>query len=154
MDSVVKMILLRKNNGAGKLVFCHFSKEIDTVICRLRSNGVTNVGTFDGRTPPHLRHAKLRAKFDVLVLQIRTGCEGLNLQHDFSEVYFVSPHWNPYVEDQAIARCHRMGQTKPVHVFNFIMDSPGNSGSKSLDQYVHSVQQRKRRNLEIITPAQ
>ena len=39
----------------------------------------------------------------------------------FSEVYFVSPDWNPSVEDQAIARCHRFGQTEPVIVFRFIM---------------------------------
>ena len=34
---------------------------------------------------------------------------------------FVSPHWNPCVEDQAIARCYRMGQTKGVRVFRFYM---------------------------------
>jgi hypothetical protein len=39
----------------------------------------------------------------------------------FSEVYFVSPDWNPSIEDQAIARCHRFGQTEPVIVFRFIM---------------------------------
>ena len=42
---------------------------------------------------------------DVLVVQIQTACEGLNLQH-FSEIYFSTPHWNPAVEDQAVARAH------------------------------------------------
>ena len=46
---------------------------------------------------------------DVLILQIKSGCEGLNLQ-DYNQVYFVSPHWNPAVEDQAIARAYRIGQ--------------------------------------------
>ena len=59
---------------------------------------------------------------DVLILQIQTCCEGLNLQQ-FSEVYFVSPDWNPSIEDQAIARCHRFGQTEPVIVFRFTMAS-------------------------------
>ena len=36
-------------------------------------------------------------------------------------MYFVSPDWNPSVEDQAVARCHRFGQTEPVVVFRFVM---------------------------------
>jgi hypothetical protein len=58
----------------------------------------------------------------VLILQIQTASEGLNLQHHFSEIYFVSPHWNPAVQDQAVARCHRIGQTKPVSVYNYAMN--------------------------------
>ena len=58
---------------------------------------------------------------DALILQIQTGCEGLNLQENYSEIYFVSPHWNPAIEDQAIARCHRIGQKKPVLVKRFMM---------------------------------
>ena len=34
------------------------------------------------------------------------------MQH-FQEIYFTSPHWNPAVEDQAIARAHRIGQDQP-----------------------------------------
>ena len=78
---------------------------------------------------------------NVMILQIQTGCEGLNLQQ-FQEVYFTSPHWNPSVEEQAIARCHRIGQTKPVKVFRFIMKGFGEA--LSLDQYCISVQEKKR----------
>jgi len=76
----------------------------------------------DGRTKENERRQILApdAAVDVLILQIQTCCEGLNLQQ-FSEVYFVSPDWNPSVEDQAIARCHRFGQTEPVTVFRFVM---------------------------------
>ena len=58
-------------------------------------------------------------------MQIQTGCEGLNLQENYSEIYFVSPHWNPAIEDQAIARCHRIGQLKQVYVFRFKMEGFG-----------------------------
>ena len=51
---------------------------------------------------------------------MQSCCEGLNLQA-YSEVYFVTPHWNPFLEDQAIARCHRIGQTQRVQVFRFLM---------------------------------
>jgi hypothetical protein len=35
----------------------------------------------------------------------------------------MTPHWNPSIEDQAVARCHRIGQTKPVEVFRFTMSA-------------------------------
>ena len=83
----------------------------------------------------------------MLILQIQTGCEGLNLQENYSEIYFVSPHWNPAVEEQAIARCHRIGQKKEVVVNRFEMS--GFVGqkleTKTVDNYVGSVQDCKRK---------
>ena len=119
IDSVVEKVLQRKNNNRSKLIFCHYRDEIDVIKMRLVRGGM-HVETFDGRTPQCERNEIITNKCDVLILQIQTGCEGLNLQH-FSEVYFVSPHWNPAVEDQAVARCHRIGQTRPVDVFRFQM---------------------------------
>lgn len=79
---------------------------------------------------------------DVCLCQIQTGSEGLNLQH-FQEIYFSSPWWNPALEDQAVARAHRIGQEKPVDVFRFVLQNFGND-SKSLDQYCIEVQEKKR----------
>jgi len=149
MDAVVSTILGRKGNGNGKLVFCHFRGEIDTLISRLREGGIQNICTFDGRVTQAARFRLLRKKedYEVIVLQIQTGCEGLNLQKNFSEIYFVSPHWNPAIEDQAVARCHRIGQTKPVSVFRFHMESGDPSFEDeflTLDQYITTVQDGKR----------
>ena len=140
MDAVVNTILERKDNGKGKIVFCNFIDEIDTIAKRLRDGGIEKVVLYDGRTIGF-------DKADVIVLQIQTGCEGLNLQEFFSEVYFVSPHWNPAIEDQAIARCHRIGQKVDVDVFKFEMDGFGiekDIDSVTLDKYVNQVQTVKR----------
>lgn len=118
IDKVVTTILERKDNGAGKLVFCHYIQEIDQIKKALLAGGVGTVNTYDGRNSGNKGAFD---KADVLVLQIQTGCEGLNLQENFSEIYFVSPHWNPAVEDQAIARCYRIGQVRPVFVYRFVM---------------------------------
>lgn len=123
ISKVVKTILSRKDNGKRKIVFCHFRGEIDYIQSRLTTAFPSLVVRYlDGRTKESERRQILAhdAAIDVLILQIQTCCEGLNLQQ-FSEVYFVSPDWNPSVEDQAIARCHRFGQTEPVVVFRFIM---------------------------------
>jgi SNF2 family DNA or RNA helicase len=147
LDSVVKSILERKGNGCGKLIFCHFREEIDEIASRLRDGGMTNVATFDGRTSGSKRFDILNDKNEALILQIQTGCEGLNLQENYSEIFFISPHWNPAVEDQAIARCHRIGQTKHVMVQRFEMCSfaPNEEQeTRTVDKYVVDVQEIKR----------
>ncbi len=123
LDSVVDTILTNKGNGCGKLVFCHFREEIDEIHSRLVDGGIATVACFDGRLAQTLRQNILDDANEVLILQIQTGCEGLNLQKNYSEIYFVSPHWNPCVEDQAVARCHRIGQEKEVKVYRFNMDN-------------------------------
>jgi Superfamily II DNA/RNA helicases, SNF2 family len=128
-------------------VFCHFREEIDIIRQRLVSKGVIT-GTFDGRTSKEEREILLQSQCDVLILQIQTGCEGLNLQQ-FKEVYFVSPTWNPAVEDQAVARSHRIGQTEPVDVFRFIMEGFDNSAI-TLDSHVRALQILKRKEADLL----
>jgi hypothetical protein len=122
MDAVMRTLLSRIGNGNGKIVFCHYHLEMDTIVSRLQDIGFTDVATFDGRTLKSKRTGVLKEGHEILIVQVQTGCEGLNLQDDYSEVYFVSPTWNPAIESQAIARCHRIGQKKEVHVFRFCME--------------------------------
>jgi len=153
IDFVIQTILSRKDNEKGKLIFCHYRDEIDEIAKRLADGGMTNIATFDGRIRNNRRNEIVNEKNNVLILQIQTGCEGLNLQENYSEIYFISPHWNPAVEDQAIARCHRIGQKNIVSVFKFQMSSfvseeIDENGFKidtlTIDKYVNCVQDSKR----------
>jgi SNF2 family DNA or RNA helicase len=159
IDSVINKIIERKENGNGKLVFCHYKEEMDEIQRRLIREGIfeESIQLLDGRIRMDKRKEILNSgKYLVLILQIQTGCEGLNLQEHYNEIYFVSPHWNPAVEDQAVARCHRIGQKKQVDVFRFEMEAfsqeegleEGKDNSQnncvSLDSYVTSVQEKKR----------
>ena len=151
LNAVVETI---KKNGAGadteggevakKIVFCHFRQEIDELMARLKAEGVKCVA-IDGRTSQAQKETILQGTdVEVLVLQIQTCCEGLNLQ-EYSQVYFVSPHWNPAVEDQAVGRCHRMGQTKQVKVFRFQMAAFNQDEcSINIENYVAAVQEEKK----------
>ena len=55
----------------------------------------------------------------VFLISLKAGGVGLNLTAaDY--VYIVDPWWNPAVEQQAIDRTHRIGQTKNVFAYRMI----------------------------------
>lgn len=58
----------------------------------------------------------------VMVLSLRAGGQGLNLQ-EASYVFHFDRWWNPAVEHQAEDRAHRLGQTQPVNVYQYICES-------------------------------
>ena len=141
IDVVCSTLVERSGNGRRKLVFCHYRGEIDLIEKQLCDAGL-KVGVFDGRTPKKSRdHLLKNMELEVLILQIATGSEGLNLQH-YTETYFVSAHWNPALEDQAVARCHRIGQHEDVEVFRFEMAPFG--VSRNIEQYCKETQALKR----------
>jgi len=149
INAVLHAILHRRFNGKGKIVFCSYRDEIDYLATKLKEKCMS-VAIFDGRSHGKRKIKHLAEKYNVLILQIQTGCEGLNLQENYSEVYFVSPHWNPSIEDQAIARCHRIGQKQVVEVFKFVMhDFDAEPGDEkipvTLESYVRRVQHLKRK---------
>ena len=176
INAIIDTLKKAKGNGRRKLVFAHYRGEIDILMERLKKEGIT-CQAVDGRTkakerkfaimkPPSSREFDSVCKtwlktenymFDkinaflapeVLIVQIQTACEGLNLQH-FTDIYFTSPHWNPAVEDQAIARAHRIGQNTNVNVYKFTMKSLG-PRSMSFEDYCCKIQDTKREIMKIV----
>lgn len=154
IDQIVDHVTDRATNfKTNTIVFAHFRGEIDTLRQRFRDQKLS-VAVLDGRTDSKKRAAILSQKviFDVLIIQIQSGSEGLNLQ-GYNDVVFTSPHWNPAIDDQAIARAWRMGQKREVNVFNFAMESfttsedvegDDDSAAITLDTYCQDVQSGKR----------
>lgn len=152
LDAVFAKVKENSKNDNKKIVFCHFRMEMDELKKRFERLGL-KTAIVDGRITGKKRSDLLtKLDLDILILQINTCCEGLNLQQ-FNEIYFVSPHWNPAVEDQAVARAHRMGQKKDVQVYRFYMqgcdyDYDPTSSLKtiqgSLETYCKFRQDRKR----------
>lgn len=178
MTALAKHILngFKLKDGRRKIVFCHYRGEIDLLKGLLTKGGVV-CASMDGRTTKKQRenildYAVSSAGFSqvcrswrnsaewmfplindfiapqVLIVQIQTANEGLNLQH-YQDIYFTSPHWNPAVEEQAIARAHRIGQSRKVRVYRFIMEEfdaedDGSGRPITIDQYCQIVQNKKR----------
>ncbi|MBI4311595.1 MAG: restriction endonuclease [Chloroflexi bacterium] len=63
-----------------------------------------------------LQRFKEEAEHRILVLSLRAGGQGLNLQ-EASYVFHFDRWWNPATERQAEDRSHRLGQESPVHVY-------------------------------------
>lgn len=56
----------------------------------------------------------------ILLLSLRTGGVGINLTAA-NQVYHFDRWWNPAVEQQATDRAHRIGQSKRVQVYKFMV---------------------------------
>ena len=143
MDSVINHLVERKDNGNKKIIFTTFRGEIDHIQSQLTENGMSSE-YIDGRITKKQRNKVLENSADVLILQIKTGNEGLNLQQ-YNEIYFVTPDWNPQTEAQAVARCHRIGQTRSVYVYRFVMASfhENDATRGNIEMYTETVQEKK-----------
>lgn len=72
----------------------------------------------------------------VFLISLKAGGTGLNLT-EADYVYLVDPWWNPAVENQAIDRCHRIGQTK--HIVAIRLICPG-----TVEEKIMILQQSKK----------
>lgn len=72
----------------------------------------------------------------VFLISLKAGGTGLNLTRA-EYVFLVDPWWNPAVENQAIDRAHRIGQTNKVVAVRLI--APG-----TIEEKIMELQQRKR----------
>jgi len=123
MERIVADIILAEGMS---LVFCHFNTEMQRIASSLDENDVSSE-FYDGSMSHRERELTLK-KFrgessgspKVLIIQIMAGGVGLNLQN-FSNVFILSPDWNPTNEIQAIARAHRFGQKKKVTVNKYLV---------------------------------
>ncbi|WP_081887795.1 DEAD/DEAH box helicase [Verrucomicrobium sp. BvORR034] len=71
----------------------------------------------------------------VFLLSLKAGGSGLNLTAA-SYVILYDPWWNPAVENQAIDRAHRIGQTQPVMAYRLL-------AKNSIEEKIRHLQQQK-----------
>lgn len=130
------------------LVFSQFLGMLALIREKMKELGV-DYEYFDGSsTVAEREKAITRFQNDencrVFLISLKAGGVGLNLTAaDY--VYIVDPWWNPAVEQQAIDRTHRIGQTKNIFAYRMIC-------TDTVEDKILKLQERKR-NLakELIT---
>ncbi|KAK8031327.1 hypothetical protein PG990_001061 [Apiospora arundinis] len=117
--------LLGCSSDTKSIVFSGWNLTLDMANKGLTAAGLHCVQV-DGRVKSKER-TKLFEKFQsshdvqVLLLSLSCGAVGLTLTAA-SRVYLMEPQWNPALEEQALARIHRIGQMQPVTTIRFVVE--------------------------------
>jgi non-specific serine/threonine protein kinase len=122
LDELVREISENISNHKA-LVFSQFLGMLGLIRERLTEMGI-KYEYFDGSTSAPDREKAIQSFQNdttcrVFLISLKAGGVGLNLTAaDY--VYIVDPWWNPAVEQQAIDRTHRIGQTKNIFAYRMI----------------------------------
>jgi SNF2 family DNA or RNA helicase len=124
-----KMVLIDKllpkllKEGHKVLIFSQMVKMIDIIdeYCEFRGYPCERL---DGRISGNERQKSIdrfnsEAASFVFLLSTRAGGVGINLTAADTVIIFDSD-WNPQNDVQAMARCHRIGQSKNVTIYRLI----------------------------------
>jgi SNF2 family DNA or RNA helicase len=135
MDNLKAII----ETGESALVFTQFLGTFNLLAEAMKKEGVPFFA-MHGKVGRKERESQLRQFQEypggaVMLMTLKTGGVGLNLTKA-SYVFHLEPWWNPAVENQATDRTHRIGQTKPVQVYRYIM-------SESVEEKIEILKSRK-----------
>jgi SNF2 family DNA or RNA helicase len=153
IDSIKTSVLMDELvNNLGKhkaLVFSQFTGMLSLLATACDSHGISYY-KFDGQTPPQKR-AELVNKFqdpndttNIFLISLKAGNAGLNLTAaDY--VFLFDPWWNTAVQQQAIDRTHRIGQTKNVFAYKMVCKD-------TIEEKIIQLQNRKKQLAENLIP--
>lgn len=121
-------VLLRrlKSEGHRALIFTQMTKMLDILEAFINLYGYTYM-RLDGSTQPEERQTLMQRfntnpKIFLFILSTRSGGVGINLV-GADTVIFYDSDWNPAMDQQAQDRCHRIGQTREVHIYRLVSHS-------------------------------
>jgi len=124
--------------GRRVLVFSQFATMLKLIAAELDDLQLPWL-SLTGQTPVAQR-AQVVADFQagrapLMLVSLKVGGIGLNLTAADTVILF-DPWWNPAVEEQAIARAHRIGQQQAVLVYKLIVEG-------SIEERIQQLQERK-----------
>jgi len=128
-----------RKSGQKALIFSSFTKHLDLVGEYLDSQDIPFV-QLTGKTSQKNRQNAVKTfqgnpDIPFFLISIKAGGTGLNLTAA-NYVLILDPWWNPFVEEQAIARAHRIGLEHPLSVIKLI-------SSDSIEEKIIKLQQKK-----------
>ena len=122
LDSLLRTL---QTGGHRALVFTQMTKVLDILEQFLNIHGHRYL-RLDGATKIEQRQA-LTERFNsdnrilAFILSSRSGGIGINLT-GADTVIFYDMDWNPAMDKQCQDRCHRIGQTRDVHIYRMVSE--------------------------------
>ncbi|XP_076887824.1 ATP-dependent DNA helicase DDM1-like [Bidens hawaiensis] len=118
LDRLLQKLLPRKHKV---LIFSQWTKILDIMHYYFSEKDMP-VCRIDGNVKLEDRRQQIQdfndvdSEYRIFLLSTRAGGLGINLTAADTCILYDSD-WNPQMDLQAMDRCHRIGQTKPVHVY-------------------------------------
>ncbi|POY37118.1 helicase SNF2 [Solitalea longa] len=135
---VVELLQNTLVKGHKILVFSQFVKHLQLLRNELDTLNI-RYAYLDGSTQnrsANIKEFKENDDVQLFLISIKAGGTGLNLT-EADYVFLLDPWWNPAVEQQAIDRAHRIGQTKNVFIYKFITKN-------SVEEKILKLQKKKK----------
>jgi SNF2 family DNA or RNA helicase len=154
MESVKTEVLMSElENVLSKhkaIVFSQFTSMLNLLQQECKKHDI-DYYHFDGQTPPDKR-AEMVTQFQredntvhLFLISLKAGNTGITLTAaDY--VFLFDPWWNTAVQDQAIDRTHRIGQTKNVFAYKMICKD-------TIEEKIVNLQQKKKKLSEDLVSA-
>ncbi|KAH9324867.1 hypothetical protein KI387_005045 [Taxus chinensis] len=141
VSALLKELSELKASGLKSIVFSQWTSFLDLLqipLKRMNYGFVRLDGTMSQRQREKvIKEFSQNPTILVMLISLKAGGVGINLTAA-SNVFLMDPWWNPAVEEQAIMRIHRIGQTKEVKVRRFIVKG-------TVEERMQQVQARKQR---------
>lgn len=139
-DELMARAETARQEGHKVLIFSQFVKQLEIYKKEFDSRSWTYC-YLDGSMSIEQRQEQVQQfqtnpGISYFLISLKAGGVGLNLTAaDY--VFIIDPWWNPAVEQQAVDRTHRIGQTKTVFTYKFITKD-------TVEEKILSLQQRKK----------
>ncbi|CAN0900454.1 DNA repair protein RAD5A [Linum grandiflorum] len=139
--ALLRELEILRASGSKSIVFSQWTAFLDLLQIALTRNNISFLrldGTLNlGQREKVIKQFSEDDNIMVLLMSLKAGGVGINLTAA-SSAFVMDPWWNPAVEEQAVMRIHRIGQTKPVMIKRFIVKG-------TVEERMVAVQARKHR---------
>ncbi|KAI9665372.1 MAG: hypothetical protein M1831_001810 [Alyxoria varia] len=143
IDKTVEILsnIHNKDPTEKTIVFSQFTTLLDLVEIPLQDHS-WGYRRYDGGMTPKDRNKAVEDFYQdpdikIMLVSLKAGNAGLNL-NKASQVIILDPFWNPYIEDQAIDRAHRIGQLRNVDVHRILVEN-------TIEDRIMQLQENKRK---------
>ena len=133
-----------RNDGEKTIIFSQFTSLLDLLEIPIMDRDWA-FRRYDGSmSSTHRNDAVIdfisKPNVRIMLVSLKAGNAGLNLTAA-SQVIILDPFWNPYIEEQAIDRAHRIGQRRTVQVHRILV-------KETVEDRILALQDKKRALIE------